>query len=254
MTITEIIDRLDRLPLSGSTVLVDAYLSDATQAAELVSALRAMTGADGTLVMPAFTQERTLSDLSSQPVAFHAELAVDPALGAVPEVFRRQASSLRSSHPTNSFLASGPRAQLLLSTNRDNNPLGPVKKLNLLKGISLRIGQPASLFTPLHLAEQQSLGGLRYRGTAKRINIAGFEERVVIEHLTTCSAGFAAIDETLAVSDPAPSNGVALVPLRDLVRAATTAISSAREQLLCGRTECAACATRRVAIDAAGES
>lgn len=251
---SDILQRIEHLPLSGKTVLIDAFVGDDAAAAELALGLRSLVGADGTLVVPAFTDDRTLAGAVATPVAFHAELAADARRGALPDAFRRRPGSLRSSHPTNSFLASGPRAQVLLSTNRDNNPLGPVKKLNLMNGYSLRIDQPAGLYTPLHLAESQSLPNLRYRGTAKRLNLAGFEERVVIEHVATCTEGFAAVDEHLVAEDLAPREGVALVRLRDLVRAAAVAIASAPERLLCGQSDCASCAVRRAAIAADHQS
>ncbi len=249
---TDIADRLRRLeglPLAGVAVLVDAHVADAHTAAQLVAALRSLVGTEGTIVMPAFTQNQTLLESSARPVAFHADLEVDAALGRASDAFRRNAGCLRSIHPTNSFAACGARSQMLLSTNLDNNPLGPVKKLNLLNALSLRIDRSAAFYTPYFLAELQALPGLRYRGTAKRINIAGFEERVVIDRIATCTAGFAAIDAGLADSSRAQAaDGISLQPLRVLVRAAASAIASAPEQLLCGRTDCADCTTRRAAI------
>lgn len=241
--------RLEGLPLGGVAVLVDAHVADTPAAAELVAALRNLVGSEGTIVMPTFTQNQTLLESSPRPVAFHGDLEADAALGRASDAFRRNAGCLRSIHPTNSFAACGARSQMLLSTNLDNNPLGPVKKLNLLNALSLRIDRAAEYYTPYFLAELQALPGLRYRGTAKRVNIAGFEERVVIDRIATCTLGFATIDAALAESAQArPVEGIALQPLRVLVRAAASVIASAPEQLLCGRSDCADCATRRVAI------
>lgn len=253
MKLTSALQRaLERLPLSGAHLLVDAYLEAASEAAEFNLLLRSAVGSGGTIVMPAFTYRETLSDESAEPIAFHADLAVSAELGAVAEIFRRHPSSLRSGHPTNSFAASGSRAHDVLSTNRDNNPLGPVKKLNLMNAVALRIGLPLSRSTAIHLAEMQSLTGLRYRGTAKRINLAGYEERVVVEHVATCTSGFDAIADVVAksaASEWVPEHPeIELIPLRELIHAVAAAIAESPQSILCAREDCRTCTVRRSAL------
>ncbi len=244
---------LERLPLVGGNVLVDARFDDAADAVAFISFLRQLVGGDGTILMPAFTHAITLLDESPEPVAYHNDLPVNADLGAVPESFRRSAATLRSGHPTNSFTTSGPRGHEVLSTNRDNNPLGPVKKLNLMNGLSLRIGQPLGRSTPIHLAELQCIPGLRYRGTAKRINVAGYEERVVVEHVATCTVGYDAMEDlitaTVVTEEPPGQDGVHLIPLREVMRAVAAAIKASPEAILCGRDDCRSCAARRTALD-----
>lgn len=248
---------LSQLPLAGAHVLVDAAIDDPIGAAEFNAVLRALIGNEGTIVMPAFTHRETLSDETQEPVAFHSDLAVSADMGAVAEDFRRQPNSLRSSHPTNSFAATGARAYDVLSTNRDNNPLGPVKKLNLLmNALALRVGKPLSRSTAIHLAELQNLPGLRYRGTAKRINMAGYEERVVVEHVATCTSGYDNIAATVAASvesEWAPRHeGVELLPLRELIRAVGVVVATSPQSILCDRDQCRSCTARRSAIQRKG--
>jgi len=239
---------LERAPVAGANVLVDAHFEDPSEAVAFITLLRHVVGPEGTIVMPAFTHALTLSDESPEPISFHSDLAVNRDLGAVPESFRRQAGTLRSGHPTNSFVACGPRGHDVLSTNRDNNPLGPVKKLNLMNGLSLRVRHPLSRSTPIHLAEAQTLAGLRYRGTAKRINVAGFEERVVVEHVATCTSGFDNIEDivssTAETEFHSGCDGLHLVPLREIIRAIAAAVTASPRSIICGRDGCRTCAVR----------
>lgn len=245
---------LQTLPLAGANLLVDAVIEDAGAAAEFNALLRTLVGSEGTIVMPAFTHCETLSDEVIDAVAFHSDLAVSAYLGAVAEDFRRHPHSLRSAHPTHSFAAWGGRAYDVLSTNRDNNPLGPVKKLNLLvNAMALRVDLPLSRSTAIHLAELQSLAKLRYRGTAKRINMAGYEERVVVEHVATCTEGFdriaAAVAAAMASEWLPEHEGLDVMPLRELIRAVGAVVAGSPELILCERAECRSCAARRTAIE-----
>ncbi len=243
---------LERLPLQGADILVDALFDDRTEATEFIDALRTAVGKHGTIVMATFTQSQTLSCESPDPVAFHRDIAVDTRLGVLPEVFRHQATTLRTDHPTNSFAATGESSQVVLSTNRDNNPMGPIKKLSLMNGFALCLGQPLSACTALHLAEEQSLPALRYRGTAKRINISGFEERAVIEHAASCTAGYHSLGEAVgaatAAEFPSPADATHFLPLRTLVHEARVAINAAPESILCGREQCVTCDQRSAFI------
>jgi aminoglycoside 3-N-acetyltransferase len=249
MTLDPALQRaLEGAQLAGANILVDAHFTSAADAAACTALLRSVVGPEGTIVMPAFTHARTLSDEAPEPIAFHSDLAVNADLGAVAETFRRHPGSLRSGHPTNSFIASGPRGHDILSTNRDNNPLGPVKKLSLMNGLALRLRQPLSRSTPIHLAEMQSLPGLRYRGTAKRINVAGFEERVVVEHVATCTSGFDTLTDIVAATAETDyqlaCEDLHLVPLREVVRAVAAAVTASPQAIICGRDSCRTCAVR----------
>ncbi len=247
---------LTQLPLRGTSVLVDALFEDTADAEEVVDLLLDVVGPKGTVVVATFTQSHTLSDGNSEAVAFHRDLAVDPTLGAFAEVFRHHPASLRTDHPTNSFAATGPKSQIVLSTNRDNNPLGPVKKLNVMNAWSLRIGQPLRSCSAIHLAEEQCFPELHFRSTAKRINLAGFEERAVVDHVASCSRGFDTLEDPIAAataSERVPADPpIQLVPIRVLIQAARAALSSSPEAVWCGREGCRSCDLRLAAARPSG--
>src|SRR5262249_50268603 len=135
-------------------------------------------GENATVVMPAFTCAETLphpvaGSVGGAPhrtVAFHQDLPVSRAVGAVAEAFRHLPGVLRSSHPTHSFAAWGRQAREVLSTQRDNNALGPLKKLNVMQGQVLLLGTTLEAATVIHLAEEGV--GVPYlgRNTAVRVN------------------------------------------------------------------------------------
>jgi aminoglycoside 3-N-acetyltransferase len=102
------------------------------------STLLEAVGDSGTVMMPAFTCAETWPRPDpdkplSRPVAFHADISVSKEVGTIAEAFRRLPGVLRSSHPTHSFAAWGRHAREVLSTQRDNNPFGPLKKLNIMQ-------------------------------------------------------------------------------------------------------------------------
>ena len=146
---------LDALQLRGANVLVHTKLSAMGLASDdaswLCEAVLTHVGHSGTVVMPSFTTSRTLFDPENPALAFHPDLPVDGEIGVVAETFRRRPAVLRSNHPTHSFASVGPQSRLILSTQRDNNPLGPIKKLQLTVGEYVLVEQQnaneASVFT-----------------------------------------------------------------------------------------------------------
>ena len=243
---------LAELPLAGVNVLVDAQAQGEEDAAVIIKMTRDLVGTAGTIVSAAFTDTWTLLDVAATPQPFHPDLQVSPSLGPVAELFRRQPGVLRSGHPSHSFAACGPQAHEMLSTNRDNNPLGPVKKLNVMNGFALTIGVSPRACTALHLAEQLALPKSSYRGTAKRINLAGYEERVVVDHIAMCTDGYDSLEDQILPEaiHGADVDGLSihLYPLRALIRRASAAIAAEPHSILCARSECASCAIRMAAI------
>ena len=147
--------------------------------------------------MPAFTYEETLVGESASPVPFHPDLPVSASVGLIAETFRRLPGVLRSNHPSHSFTAYGRQARAVLSTQRDNNPLGPIKKLNVMRGHVLLLGAALRSCTAIHLAEENSPVAYLGRSTAVRINAGGYEERVVLEHLPGCDRAFDRLEARL---------------------------------------------------------
>ncbi len=257
------LDRLiESLGMRGNHVVVHASLSSMGHvdggARALCEALIDGVGEGGTLVMPAFTYGETLSDapngmIRARPIAFHPDLPVSREIGAVAEAFRHLPGVLRSSHPTHSFAAWGRQAREVLSTQRDNNPLGPLKKLNVVQGQVLLLGTTLQAATAIHLAEER-VGSpyLTRRRTAVRVNAAGYDERVVLDNIPGCSAAFIRLEEHL---DPTKVRSVPLargtarkIPIRYLVNLATALLERDPQAFVCERPECASCLEKREAF------
>jgi aminoglycoside 3-N-acetyltransferase len=250
----------DTLGVRGIPVLVHASLSSFGHvdggARGLCEALMAAVGEGGTLLMPAFTYAETLAPEGAEPprrpLAFHPDMPVSREIGVTAETFRRLPGVLRSSHPTHSFAAWGRQAREVLSTQRDNNPLGPVKKLNVLQGQVLLLGTTLQAATAIHLAEERLNLPYLGRRTATRLNAAGYEERVVIEKLPGCSAAFDRLEERL---DSGKMRVVALargsarkIPVRYLVTLATKLLERDPRAFICERPDCGSCAAKREAL------
>jgi aminoglycoside 3-N-acetyltransferase len=253
----EIAAVLRGLELHGLNVLVHASLASfgiaEGGAGTVCELLCEAVGPSGTIVMPAFTFRETLFGVAPAPVPFHADLPASGEIDAIAETFRRLPGVLRSTHPTHSFTARGPRAMQVLSTQRDNNTLGPVKKLNVMQGHVLLLGTSLRAATAIHLAEETGGRPFLGRGTASRINLAGFRERVVVEQIPGCSRAFDRLEERLA---PAREASLPLVRgearrfnLRRLVRLASAALVEDPHLFLCGDDACAGCAIKRLALE-----
>jgi aminoglycoside 3-N-acetyltransferase len=250
---------LDGLALEGSNLLVHAQFPppdlDDAEAAFLCHALLERLGPHGTIVMPAFTSSETILRPDRPAVAFHPDLAVSRGIGSVAETFRRLPNVLRGNHPSHSFAAFGPQARAVLSTQRDSNPLGPVKKLNVLRGDVVLIGAPLSACTAIHLAEETAPHAYLGRATALRINAGGYEERVVVERIPGCSRAFDRLDGRL---DPAQVTSVASadlaarrISIRYLVQLASAALAEDPAAFACDDPGCSSCARKRAAVNAA---
>lgn len=258
MTRNDIGRLLEPLGLRGNHIVVHASLSSFGQveggAPALCAALLDAVGETGTIVMPAFTYTETLgrspgSMGASRSVAFHPDLPVSREIGAVAEAFRRAAGVLRSNHPTHSFAAWGRHAREVLSTQRDNNPLGPLKKLNVLQGHVLLLGAPLASVTAIHLAEERHGTPHLTRRTAVRVNAAGYDERVVLENIPGCSAGFIKLEEQLdpnKVRSSSLERGTARkIPVRYLVNLANALLDSDPLALVCDDPGCDSCGVKR---------
>ncbi len=243
------------LELAGLNIVVHAapeFGATAADAAAICQALLDCVGPHGTIVMPAFTYTRTLLVPGATPVPFHSDLPVSEDVGAVAEAFRKLPAVLRSSHPSHSFTAIGRQAGLVLSTQRDNNPLGPIKKLNVMRGHVLLLGTTLRDCTALHLAEETAPLPYLGRGSAVRINVGGYQERVVVEQVPGCSAAFDRLEERLdptqVVSTALPQGLARKIPIRYLVRLAAAALANDPAALICERADCPSCTVKRAAV------
>lgn len=266
MTRDELRRVFEHLSLHGNHVVVHSALGSLGPfeggATGLCEMLIDAVGPSGTLVMPTYTYAQTVSELPmqrrsapalvSRAIPYHADLAVSTDLGPVPEAFRHLPGVLRSNHPTHSFAAWGRQAREVLSTQRDNNPLGPLKKLNVLQGHVLLLGMSLGAVTAIHLAEENAAVPYLARKTALRINAGGFEERVVVENFPGCSAAFVRLEPLL---DPSKVRSAPLVtgtarklPVRYLVNLAIQLLENEPAAFVCDTAGCESCAAKREAL------
>ncbi|MBI3786344.1 MAG: AAC(3) family N-acetyltransferase [Deltaproteobacteria bacterium] len=257
---------LERLNLRGNHVVVQTSLASLGPIeggpASLCETLIEAVGPSGTLMMPTFTQTETIREsvpnrnpgaaISHRPIPYHADLPVSPDVGIVAEMFRHMAGVLRSNHPTHSFAAWGRQAREVLSTQRDNNPLGPLKKLNVMQGQVLLLGAPLQAATVIHLAEERASLPYLGRRTALRINAGGYEERVVVENFPGCSVAFDRLDAYL---DPnkvhralLPHGEARKIAVRYLVNLASQVLVNEPRFFICDNPVCVGCASKRAAV------
>lgn len=256
MTRAELVQLLRPLALQDNNVMVHASMEALSSAGAtplmLCEALIEAVGSYGTIVMPAFTWAETLFSDGATPIAFRPESPVSPTLGTVAETFRLLPGVLRSNHPSHSFASYGRYARDVLSTQRDNNPLGPAKKLNLLQGYVLLLGTSLQAATVIHLAEEGASVPYLQRGSALRMNASGFEERVILEHVPGCGVGFERLEARLDPEQVAevslPHGRARKIPIRYLVRLAVDAIRSDPLVFVCEQSECRSCAAKRAAV------
>ena len=140
---------------AGGVLLVQTSFNDlhsfAGRPAELLAALQALVGAQGTLVMPAYTEDRD----SDPPL----ELDTMPTYtGIVNELFRRTPGVLRSLHPRHSLCASGPLAAELLAGHDAclyaDGPGSPFDRLRMRDDARiLTLGLPRAFTSFLHWIE-----------------------------------------------------------------------------------------------------
>ena len=139
----------------------------------VVIALEAALGPEGTLVMPTHS-----GDLSEPPYWRHPpvpeawwetirqtmppyDVSMTPTrgIGAIPECFRNQVGTRRSSHPSDSFAARGPHAETIVRDHPLDFSMGdgsPLARIYDLDGWILLLGASIRCATSLHLAEYRA--------------------------------------------------------------------------------------------------
>lgn len=158
----------------GTTLLVHASLrGTGLDADTLRTALLAAVGDDGTLVVPAFTEEN--SDTSSahlahvrgktrrEAAAFRARMPAFDArtspclsMGRLAESVRTHPGAVRSAHPQTSFAAVGRLAQELMADHPLHSHLGEESPLGALVAADARVllvNVGFAVCTAFHLAE-----------------------------------------------------------------------------------------------------
>ncbi|GBD27323.1 SPBc2 prophage-derived aminoglycoside N(3')-acetyltransferase-like protein YokD [bacterium HR30] len=260
MTRAELRRYLEMLELSGEAVVVHAKLSSLgldegldpyTFCELLVEAV-----GSGTLLMPAFTPSTLVLPPNpangtslGEPVAFSPDLATDDP---VAEALRHFPGALRSQHPTHSFVALGPLARELLSTHRDNNPLGPLKKLNLHRGSVVLLGTNLQHAVGLHLALEARSLAVGSRRIALRVNAGSHIERVVIDNFPGCSRAFDKLEALLSLEViklvPLAQGSMRKIPLRYLLQLAHTVLEQDPLALFCNEPQCGDCSAAKARL------
>ena len=169
---------------AGQTVLVHSSLASlgwvCGGAVAVIESLIGVLGASGTLVMPCFTTDLTEpSDWRRPPVppewcdeiratmpAFDVRKTPTNNMGAIAELFRTWPGVVRSNHPTSSFSALGPLANVLVASHPLDDPVGessPIGRMYHVNAKILLLGVGHHRNTSIHLAERKRFGDHQVR-------------------------------------------------------------------------------------------
>jgi len=187
LTLTALTTRLSALGIHpGMTLIVHSSLSALGYvvggAPAVILALETALGPNGTLAMPTHTGDLTdPAGWSNPPVpaswhatirgampAFCTDLTPTRGMGIIPETFRKQDGTLRSTHPHVSWAARGPLAALITSNHSLAMSQGegsPLARLYDVDAHVLLIGVGYDRNTSLHLAEYRCTFAPRKRCT-----------------------------------------------------------------------------------------
>jgi aminoglycoside 3-N-acetyltransferase len=238
----QLVDDLRDIGLpGGSALLVHASLPAIGPiqggAATLVAACREVLGADGTLLLPAFTRDPSDAD------ALQNEDALADAVLQHPEVFR-------STHPAFAFVAIGPDAEALTSQVPFHYPFGsdgPLARLYQRNGWILLLGVGHTDNLSLHLAEIWANVPYVHRST--QIDTIG-GARTTMLGSPECRAGFAKIESLLRQSRILRRGYIGnaesqLMRQQQTVSMAVTMLKGSPSALLCDDKTCRACTVAR---------
>jgi aminoglycoside 3-N-acetyltransferase len=146
----------------GDTVFVhsafNAFHGFSGRPSEILDALEALVGAEGTILMPSLPfSGSALTYVKSGAVT---DIARSPSrTGLLTELFRRQKGTLRSVHPTHPILARGARAAAMIDGHLDaGSPCGagsPFARLLETSGKILFLGVDIRSMTFFHYLEER---------------------------------------------------------------------------------------------------
>ncbi|MEM7498674.1 MAG: AAC(3) family N-acetyltransferase [Pseudomonadota bacterium] len=180
----------------GDVLMVHASLSALGRveggAEGVVEALVAAIGADdpdgGTLLLPGFRGSLCVPGRHRElPAPLHEKAQhlsqwlppdeTPTTMGAIPEAFRRRPGTLRSPHPTDAYLANGPKAAALCAAHSlpfGTGPGSPAGRLYEWDAKQLLLGVGFNRLTQLHHAETRLAHGRR------KTRILPLEDRTVL--------------------------------------------------------------------------
>ena len=182
----------------------------------VILALEAVLGPGGTLVMPTMTGDLTdpagwgnppvppswWEPIRQEMPPFMPDLTPTRKMGLIPETFRKQNGTLRSSHPVTSFAAWGKHAATITANHLLESPLGedsPLARIYDLHGSVLLLGVGHGNNSSLHLAETRaSYPSRRIKRHASPILIDGQRHWVEYEALEGNNDDFVQIGDNFA--------------------------------------------------------
>ena len=198
----------------GQTVIVHSALSKLGWVCggpvTVIQALLDVLGAEGTLVMPAHSGENTdpvhwqappvpkdwQATIRTTMPAFDPAITPTRQMGRIAELFRTWPGAVRSYHPTTSFAALGPKADLITSEHeleQSHGEKSPLGKLYDLNASVLLLGVGHSNNTSLHLAETRADLSKEYIQTGSAIFADGERRWVTYRELDVHSEDFEAL-------------------------------------------------------------
>lgn len=157
---------------SSSHVLVhSSYKSLGGVEGGPLTVVRALVDLFATLMMPAFTSDRTFVWDSRgafegnayapeppanmhQPEPFTYDTPANKTMGVISETFRTTYPVRRSAHPSASFIARGALAEQLVGPGTEVDGVEPIRRLMDAGGDVLLLGVTHTNSTAIHLAEQ----------------------------------------------------------------------------------------------------
>lgn len=245
----------------GSHVLVhSSYKSFGGLQGGPATVVRALVETLGTVMMPAFTWERTQTWEASglfegnayhpepppdaNPVPFAYDTPIDKDIGVIAETFRRSYQVGRSGHPLSSFIAYGELAEELAGNGDDTNQIEPIQRLMDADGEALFVGVTHTASSALHLAEW-----LAGRRLFVRHALTADGVRAVV--CGGCSAAFDKVQPHVQHLERRATIGRATLRcyrLRPYVEAARELIAGDPRALLCGCERCRATYESQVAV------
>lgn len=161
----------------------------------LLDGIREAVGPDGTIIALAFTPDfYPWQRKRAAEVPFHAHAKAET--GALPQILLNDPGSVRSGHPTNSFVAVGPRAKFVLEGHTEEaTSFYPIKKLVETGGKMALIGcvESSPGFSTVHRVQEDL--GLAERTLLNGVRICAVEDEGAVRWFARkdnsgCSAGF----------------------------------------------------------------
>jgi aminoglycoside 3-N-acetyltransferase len=222
--------------------------------------VRALVESVATLMMPAFTSDRTFvwdargtfegnayypkPPEGASAEAYTPDTPVNRTMGVINETFRVTYPVRRSGHPSGSFIAFGELADVLTGPGTEEDGVEPIRRLMDAGGDVLLLGVIHTNSTAIHLAEQLA-------GRQLFVRYALTPDGVRAARGGGCGAGFDALQPHVEGIERKVTLGGAVLrayELRPYVATARELIERDPFALLCSDGACDRCAAHRARV------